>query len=354
MRVLLLGGTGAMGNHLAGLLQRSGADVAVTSRSRNGKSGGIDYINGNARDLEFLKDVLRQRWDCIVDFMVYSTELFADRAELFLSVTPQYVFLSSARVFAESETPIHEDSPRLLDVSTDKTFLSTDEYALSKAREENILFASRNTNWTIIRPYITYSEERLQLGHLEKEQWLYRALKGRSIVFSKDVCSRLTTLTYGLDVAKAMAAIIGNPKAIGQAFNITVGEPICWGDVLDLYLDAIQTHTGMRPKVLLQDLPDSCAWYPAKYQITHDRMHDRVFDPSKISAFIDVNSFVQPRDGLKMCLDRFFQMKKFLDIDWKCEALKDRATNEKAGYGEIANLRENVKYVLYRHRLMKT
>ena len=75
---------------------------------------------------------------------------------------------------------------RLLDVSHDSIYLKTDEYALAKARQEDILRKSGKNNWTIIRPYITYSESRLQLGVLEKEAWLYRALKGFQEMFWKN------------------------------------------------------------------------------------------------------------------------------------------------------------------------
>lgn len=55
--------------------------------------------------------------------------------------------MSSARVYAENNALISEDSPRLLDVSTDAVYLRTNEYALAKAREENIL---RNSGYEII------------------------------------------------------------------------------------------------------------------------------------------------------------------------------------------------------------
>lgn len=51
----------------------------------------------------------------------------------------------------------------------DEDYIKTDEYALQKARQENILLGSKYKNWTIIRPYITYNKERLQLGVLEKK-----------------------------------------------------------------------------------------------------------------------------------------------------------------------------------------
>ena len=106
----------------------------------------------------------------------------------------------------------------------DEKYLETDEYALKKAREENILFASTSKNYTIIRPYITYSENRLQLGDLELGSWLTRALDGRTIVFSEDIASHTNTLTYGYDVAKGIAAVIGSQEALGGTFHITAKE----------------------------------------------------------------------------------------------------------------------------------
>ena len=101
-------------------------------------------------------------------------------------------------VYADSKTLITEESPRLLDVCKDRSYLKTDEYALAKAREENILLESMQKNWTIIRPYITYNVERLQLGAIEKDIWLHRALHDRSIPLPKDVATHQTTMTLSL------------------------------------------------------------------------------------------------------------------------------------------------------------
>ena len=148
----------------------------------------IKYIQGNAKQIDFLEDLLSKRsWDCIVDFMVHTESNLKVLLPKILNNTKQYIFISSARVYSQSEIPITEDTPRLLDVSTDKEYLKTNEYALAKAREENLLFNSGKKNFTIIRPSITYNTHRLQLGVLEKENWLYRALQGRGIVFSEDL-----------------------------------------------------------------------------------------------------------------------------------------------------------------------
>lgn len=175
MKILILGGTGAMGVHVSDLLSQKGYDVVVTSR-RECKSSvpNLQYRKGDAKDPAFLRELLSERWDAIVDFMVWSTAEFADRVEQYLNATGQYVFVSSYRVYADSPV-ITEDSPRLLDVVDDSDYLKTDEYALAKARCENMLFESGKKNWTIVRPAVTYDGTgRFQLAVHESEVWLRR------------------------------------------------------------------------------------------------------------------------------------------------------------------------------------
>lgn len=349
MNVLMLGGTGAMGVHLAELLANEEHSVHVTTRSTRNSQSKINYIEGNAQDDMFLNEVLNQRWDVIVDFMVYTTEIFKSRINSLLAATGQYIYISSARVYANSKTPITEDSPRLLDVCLDKEFLSTDEYSLSKARQENLLFDSELKNWTIIRPYITYSEERLQLGVLEKEAWLYRALQKRPVAFSSDINSKITTLTYGLDVAKAISAIIGKESALGEAFHITSSKQMYWNEILDVYIDVLNSYLGQRPEVALQTLEDFNSWHPAKYQIEYDRLYDRKFDNSKIDKYIDTSQFVDSATGLKLCLEQFLNTPKFLKIDLRAEAIKDKQLGVRASFWEWPTFKQNVKYLILRN-----
>lgn len=202
MNALILGGTGAMGKYLTDYLNCDVEfqNIYVTSRKQLSSDHKVRFIQGNAKDYSFISGLLKtQDFDVVVDFMSYSTQEFKERVDDFLNLTKHYVFLSSSRVYADLEkTPITENSPRLLDVVHDIEYLKTDEYALSKARQEDILRKNRNNNWTIIRPYITYSSQRLQLGIYEKEQWLYRALQNKPIVFPEELRNTLTTLTGGV------------------------------------------------------------------------------------------------------------------------------------------------------------
>ena len=104
MKILVLGGTGAIGVDLVQILADRGSEVHVTSRQeRKSKHRNIIYIKGNAQNKKFLDSLLIAKYDAIVDFMSYDTDTFAERVGSLLDHTKQYVYLSSSRVYANIE-----------------------------------------------------------------------------------------------------------------------------------------------------------------------------------------------------------------------------------------------------------
>ena len=348
MRILLLGGTGAMGLYLKEALLASGNDVYITSRKRHEGKGHLYYLKGDAHNFDFISSILHQRWDAIVDFMVYSTEEFQERVELMLNATAQYVFLSSSRVYANHDSPIKENSPRLLDCCEDKTYLSTDEYALKKAREESILLESGRKNFTIIRPYITYGQGRLQLEDLECNLWFSRALAGRTIVLSEDIANHYTTLTYGADVAAGIAAIIGNEDALGEIYHITSNEPILWKDVLEIYLKIIEKKIGFKPKVHWIKRSLKLNNKKTQYQILYDRLYDRVFDNSKIKSVATSLQFSSLQEGLEKSIEETLDSAGWNRFSPSKEAVFNRITKEHISLSSFPSLKQKVQYLYYR------
>ena len=354
MEILILGGTGAMGSSLVPILAERKNKVYITSRAkRTSKNSNIEYIQGNAHDKNFLSDVLKDKfYDAIVDFMVYNIVEFKSRINLLLEHTAQYVYTSSSRVYANENGQITEKSKRLLDVCKDEDYLKTDEYALTKARQENVLFNSGKKNWTIIRPYITYNVERLQLGVYEKENWLYRALHGRSIVFNKDVASKFTTMTHGYDVALRIADIIGKKKALGEAIHITTAETMKWMDILNLYADIIKKKTGKKPRIcLLNNSINTGKIFGNEYQIKYDRLYNRSFDSNKIDTISEcTEKYVPLKEGLTQCLEQFIDEKrKFLGISCKLQAYMDIVAGEKTPLSEFTTFKQKIKYIICRY-----
>lgn len=349
MKILVLGGTGAMGTPLISLLCKTENEVYVTSRSKRESKENIHYLQGNAHEDEFFKKLLEEFYDVIVDFMVYSSKDLQKKLSLLLSKTNQYIFMSSSRVYAQTQGKITEDSLRLLDSHVDEEYLKTDEYALAKAREENLLRNSGKTNWTIIRPYITYNNQRLQLGVYEKENWLYRALHDRTIVFPKDIAECTTSLTYGSDVAVAIMKLIGNPLAYGEAFHIVTQQTATWKEILEIYLTVIEEETGKRPKVMFVENSEGLQKVWNSAQIKYDRLYDRKFSSEKISSVCGKIQYKELKEGLRECLKKFLEEPNWLTLNYKYEAWADKMAKEHTPLREIQGTKNKLRYIKNRY-----
>lgn len=303
MRILILGGTGAMGVHVSQLLAESGYEVVVTSRrDRVSDIPGVSYVKGNAKETGFLGGLLASHWDAIIDFMVWSTDEFKSRVAGLLNSTNQYVFTSSYRVYADSPI-ITEDSPRLLDVIGNPEYLATDEYALAKARCENMLFDSGKSNWTIVRPAITYDGTgRFQLTVHEADAWLWRALRGIPVPVPQIMLTKQATMTWGGDVARMIALLVGNPKAMGETFTVSTAEHMTWKQIVGIYQTVV-------PALDVRDC--SMAGFErvhgAVWQIRYDRMYDRVVDNTKVlnATGLRQSRLVTLNDGLMSQLQQY-------------------------------------------------
>lgn len=346
-KVLLLGGTGAMGVYLVPELIKLGYQVSVTSRSeRKSDNQNLTFIKGDAKNDVFLKSILKKdkKYDAIIDFMVYHTDEFKNRVDLLLSSTNHYVFLSSYRVYADSETPIVESSARLLDVSRDQDYLKTDEYALTKARQENILKESSSKHWTVVRPAITYSEDRFQLGTMEANEFLHRALSGKQVIFPQEMLGKKTTMSWAGDVAKMIARIVTNENTHGEVYTVSTSESHTWQEVIDIYKKII----NLQVKVV--SLSDYKRVIGRVYQIVYDRMFDRVIDNKKILSATKMkqSELMSLEDGLRLELSRFIKSPKFNYIDKRKDREIDNLISPSIRRRSIRSIASSVKSKLKR------
>ena len=369
MNVLLLGGTGPIGIHLTKVLSEKGVNVFVTSRKQHTNEANISYIQGNAKEDSFAKDILTSRkWDCVVDFMVYRTPELEKRIDILLGNTSQYIFLSSSRVYADSQTPITEDTARLLDTTDDKKFIDSDEYAICKAREEDVIYKSRYKNFTILRPYITYAENRLPLGVWEKETWVHRLLQNKTLVLPSKFLSCATTICYGRDVANCMCEFIGNKQAIGQVYNITSNYSHKWREILDYYLQVFETITKQKPNVIEVEglrfgfkglllsfltfgLYKSSRFSP--YHLIYDREFNRRFDNSKLTQLLPKCNFTDFQQHLGNCLRVFADNTHYDYTNWTWEAVQDKISGDRTSLNLIPGISRKLKYLIIRYIIPK-
>lgn len=345
MKILILGGTGVMGNFLVNLLSPEN-EIYVTSRRQRVSKNNITYIQGNAHNFSFFTRTLDLFfWDCIIDFMHYSTEEFKNRYLYILKSTKQFIFISSSRVYADCTNRILETSPRLLEMTKDRQFLKTDDYALAKARQEDLLLNSKYKNYTIIRPYMTYYSQKLDLGFYPKELWLKRVIEGKAIIFPKNICDKYTTLTSGYDVALGIKSIIGKDSALGEIFHITQNRSIKWQDVLNIYKDELKKHGISMKCIYIEN--DDCYSYINWY----DRQYNRQFNNDKINQYLPIEKFTDTPKGLSNSLDEFLQNIHYTKIDWRFYAHWDRITKETTKLKNIPGLKNKFVYLFFRYTL---
>lgn len=131
MKILVLGGTGAMGTHLLDILSQHGADVTVTSRSHSGVDGTVRYLKGNAHDIGFLLPVLdRQHW--------------AREAEKKLISRMRIYLLTSRREFITPKTRIRK--------FTEKKLL----YRVSRFKVSQLIFTTTDPVEKLAIPSTSY------------------------------------------------------------------------------------------------------------------------------------------------------------------------------------------------------
>lgn len=290
-KILVLGGTGAMGRYAVPELLRLGFGVDVVALDKpTFEHENLTATIADAMDDAWLEATLAEtRYDVILDFMSYNLPRFQARAPLFLDHTDQYMFLSSCRVYANEEVPVKESSPRLLDVSKDEEYLNLKEteYSLCKAMEEDVLVHSGRKNWTIILPATTFSTGRAQLVTLEAGTFVYRALLGKPVVLPIQAKDKPATLSWAGDVGVMIARLAGKPEALGEKFIAATAEYHTWGELAEFYRELLGLkYEWVDKEVYLQIMskdPDIIA-LPNRYQLEYARLFDRITDNSKILA----------------------------------------------------------------------
>ena len=301
-RILVIGGTGAMGRYLVPLLIERGYKVDVVARDAfESNSPDLTYIVANAKDRAFMETMMQNGYDGIVDFMIYRDADMEEWLDFYLERTNHYIYLSTYRVYANEEHPIKEDSPRLFDIPCDPAFLSTNDYALYKARGENHLRNSVHKNWTIIRPAITYSSRRFQLVTLEMDNTVERAFLGKKVVLPLEAKDKQATMTWAGDVAKMIEALLLNSRAMCETYTVSTAEHHTWGEIAEYYrelcgLECVWVSNEEYLEAIGQSGVDAAIW-----QLAYDRLFDRVIDNSKILdiAGLKQEDLMPLREGLR-------------------------------------------------------
>lgn len=279
MKVLFIGGTGIISSACSRLALERGIDLYLLNRGQSARPipPGAKVLLGDIHDPASARSALGDhRFDAVVNWIVFTPNQLDTDIDLFRGRTGQYVFISSASAY---QTP-----PVALPV-TEATLLDNPywEYSRNKiACEERLVRAYREEKFpiTIVRPSHTY-DERLLPFH---GGWtmMERMLQGKPVVVHGDGAS-LWTLTHNTDFAKGFVPLLGNPQALGNAFQITSDELLSWNQIYETLAAAL----GVAPK-LVHVPSDLIAAYDKIWgdSLLGDKAHSMIFDNTRIKRLV--------------------------------------------------------------------
>ena len=301
-KVLLIGGAGTLGGATYPELLKLGFAVDVIAlEDFRSVSPRLRFVKARA-DVPFLEAFFRENphYDAIVDFIhSRDIEVLKGRADLIMAHTDQYVFLSSYRTYADTDSIITEESPKWIDVTKDETFLREDNYAIPKSKGERYIASTGRKNWTVIRPLISFSHYRLDLVTVGGHAILFRPKAGKRLLLPADCRDKIAGVGWAGNVGRQIARLIGNDGALGEAFTLGTGEEITWGDVASYYAE----YAGCEYEwVSVEDYLEYATpnTYMDRQMIYTDRLLSRKVDLSKMLRVtgLEKSSFMSCRDAV--------------------------------------------------------
>ena len=208
MRILIMGGTRFIGVYLTQLLVEQGHEVVLFNRgNKPAPVEGVQQIQGDRTDAAQLKDKLQsQSFDAVFDNNGRELSDTQPLAEIFKGRVQHFVYMSSAGVYQKTDQLPHIEGDTVDPKSRHKGKHDTESY-----------LAAEGIPFTSIRPTYIYGP----MNYNDLEAWFFdRIVNDRPIPIPGNGM-HITQLGHCADLAKAMAAVLGNSQAIGQIYNVS-------------------------------------------------------------------------------------------------------------------------------------
>jgi nucleoside-diphosphate-sugar epimerase len=284
LRVLYLGGTGTISASCVRLSVATGMRVSVLNRGRNATGrvlpDEVETLTGDVGDDASVAAALGDRtFDAVVNFLSYDADDARRMVSLFRPRTRQYVHISSGSIYAKPvwQVPISESTP-----TAPNPHLG---YARAKWRAEQALYDAHVAGGfplTVVRPSHTYDDANPPLPG----GWtaVDRIARGAEIPVHGDGTS-LWTLTHAEDFAQGLVGLLGNPRTIGETFNITGSDVYTWDQIYAVVAAALGVEARL-VHVASEMYPLVAPEWFWSGEMVGDIGHSAVFDTTKIRTFV--------------------------------------------------------------------
>ena len=312
MRVLITGGAGFIGSHLAETLLDAGHHVTALDDLSTGQFGNISHLEQDCRFVWALGSVtderlvsrLMQRVDVVYHLAAAVGVRLVVEAPIHTihtNVSGTDVVLRHARdrgtqVVVASTSEVYGKQVRLPFREDDDVVLGPPDrcrwgYAASKLIDEFMALAywkEHRLPTTVVRLFNTVGPRQSSRYGMVLPNFVQNALSNQPLTVHGDG-SQTRSFTWVGDVVSALTSLLAEPRAFGQVFNIGNDHEVSISDLADL----VTTMVGSTSEIRF--VP-----YSAVFDSQFEDMPRRVPDISKIHA---VTGF-EPRVDLPEIIGR--------------------------------------------------
>jgi nucleoside-diphosphate-sugar epimerase len=315
LRVLITGGAGFIGSHLADAYLRRGDDVLVIDDLSTGTIDNIQHLKSNPRFHYTIDSVHNQPVTAelvdqsdivihlaaavgvklIVESPVRTIETNVHGTEVVLALAnkkqKRVLIASTSEVYGLStDVPFREDGNLVMGATTKGRW----SYACSKAIDEFLALAywrEKKLPATIVRLFNTVGPRQTGRYGMVIPTFVKQALAGRPItVYGNGKQTRC--FGYVGDVVGALIKLMDHPDSVGQVFNIGSSEEI---SIVEL-AEKVKELTDSKSEIVF--VP-----YDEAYEEGFEDMPRRVPDTSKINQLVGFKPEMMLDGILKSVID---------------------------------------------------
>ena len=299
MNVLITGGAGFIGSHLADQLLADGHRVIALDNLSTGRHSNIEHLLGRS-DFEFvlgsilnvdLIDDLAARCDVIFHLAAaVGVKLIVEKpleslatnirgSEIVFEKAHKYgtkvLVTSTSEIYGKNTSDrLKEDDDRILG----SPLKSRWSYSEAKAIDEILAYTywkEKGLETVIVRLFNTVGPRQTGSYGMVIPTFVSQAVRGEAITVYGDG-SQTRCFCFVSDVVEALVKLVDNPEAYGKVFNVGGTQEISMSDLAHKVIDL----SGSSSKIKYVSYEDA-------YEEGFEDMQRRVPDISRVNALID-------------------------------------------------------------------
>ena len=295
MRVFITGGAGFIGSHLCDVLVARGDEVSILDNLSTGSKGNIAHLEGiikvsqgDIRDQALVESLVANSElvlhmaaalgvDSILENPIESISTNFYGSEVVLNAALKYdkriLIASTSEIYGKNtKQPLSETDDRVIGTPQKLRWTYSDAKALEEATA-HFLFLTKQLKVTTIRFFNTVGPRQTGKYGMVIPRFVKAAIENKPLKIFGDGSQSRVFCHVG-DTVKAVLALVGNDKTIGEVFNIGGKGEISIEELAKMIID----QTKSKSEITFTKYEDA-------YSAGFEDMVRRVPDISKLVNF---------------------------------------------------------------------